>query len=54
MVTMKTMCEYIAEKMKTKDSSCNITPEEIFNSSPSGELGHIIILYNDLKMQENE
>ena len=54
MVTMKTMCEYIAEKMKSKNPNCDITAKEIFNYSPTGELSHIFILYNDLKMQENE
>jgi hypothetical protein len=43
-MTYKEMCETISQVIK-QNSGKDVTPEDIFNADPNGELSHIPILY---------
>lgn len=46
-VTGQAMCEAISRWLK--DQGKDVTPEAIWNSSPSGELWHVFALYAEAK-----
>ncbi|HDR4709692.1 TPA: hypothetical protein QCQ87_004814 [Bacillus paranthracis] len=47
-VTFKEMCELISKWFK-ETREIEVTGEQVFNSSPSGELWHIFVWYADAK-----
>lgn len=47
-VTFKEMCELISKWFK-ETRGIEVTGEQVFNSSPSGELWHIFVWYADAK-----
>jgi hypothetical protein len=46
--TGKEMCELIAAVAKERDG-IEVEPEAIWNASPTGELAHVFLLYQDAK-----
>lgn len=45
------MCEVIVQALKKKDPESKVTPEEIWNLSPKGNLDFLIPMYIEAKHQ---
>ncbi|ARQ95158.1 hypothetical protein FLAPJACK_247 [Bacillus phage Flapjack] len=47
-ITYKDACEYIAKYLK-ESQGIDMTGEQVFNASPTGELFHVFYLYKQAK-----